>query len=105
MYTYADELTAVIIGCCPAFAILVNSARTKATYDSQGYQKYGSSAADKAKGSKIQLRTIGSMATKERSDQSGWETGNMHWADAHSSQEQLRATHEGIIVSTTVTQI
>ncbi|XPS81621.1 hypothetical protein M3J09_013551 [Ascochyta lentis] len=29
---------AVIIGCCPAFAVPVNAFRTKAIYDSQGYR-------------------------------------------------------------------
>jgi hypothetical protein len=100
---------AVIIGCCPAFAVLANNAsRTKPTYDSQGYQKYtGSGGPDKERGGKIMLRTIGSTAirsTKDRNCHLGLETMDAHWAEAHSSQEQLRATHEGIIVSTTVVQ-
>jgi len=52
----------------------------------------------------VQLRTIGSMGTRERNHHLGLETTDLHWADAHSSQEQLRATHDGILVSTTVTQ-
>lgn len=100
-------LPAVIIGCCPAFAVLANnSARTKPTYDSQGYQKY-TGTTDKERGSRIMLRTIGSTAaksTKDRNHHLGLETMDAHWAEAHSSQEQLRATHEGIIVSTTVMQ-
>ena len=101
-------LSAVIIGCCPAFAVLANSSsRTKPTYDSQGYQKYTGSGPDKERGSKIMLRTIGSTttrSTKDRNQHLGLETTDAHWAEAHSSQEQLRATHEGIIVSTTVVQ-
>lgn len=53
------------------------------------------------------LRTIGSTtkrSTKDRNHHLGLETTDVHWAEAHSSQEQLRATHEGIIVSTTVVQ-
>ena len=91
-------LPAVIIGCCPAFAVLANnSARTKPTYDSQGYQKY-TGTTDKERGSRIML------STKDRNHHLGLETMDAHWAEAHSSQEQLRATHEGIIVSTTVMQ-
>lgn len=97
-------MLAVIIGCCPAFAVLVNTARTKVTYDSQGYQKYTGSESGQGRGSKIQLRTIGSTATKERNRHLGLDTTDTHWADAHSSQEQLSATHNGILVSTTVTQ-
>ena len=52
----------------------------------------------------MQLRTIGSMGNRERNHHLGLETTDLHWADAHSSQEQLRATHDGILVSTTVIQ-
>jgi hypothetical protein len=44
------------------------------------------------------------MGTRERNHHLDLETTDLHWADAHSSQEQLRATHDGILVSTTVTQ-
>ncbi|KAF2996220.1 hypothetical protein E8E13_002562 [Curvularia kusanoi] len=100
----ADPSPAVIIGCCPAFAVLVNSARTKITYDSQGYRKHTGSDPSQGRGSRVQLKTIGSMTTRERNHHLGLETIDLHWAEAHSSQEQLRATHEGIIVSKTVLQ-
>ena len=44
------------------------------------------------------------MGNRERNHHLGLETTDLHWADAHSSQEQLRATHDGILVSTTVIQ-
>lgn len=92
---------AVIIGCCPAFAILINAFRTKTTYDSRGYRKQTDSNS-KAR-SDVQLRTIGAISTRERNQKLGLQT-DAHWADAHSSQEELRADHDGIMVSTTVTQ-
>ncbi|KAH6639598.1 hypothetical protein C7974DRAFT_449703 [Boeremia exigua] len=93
---------AVIIGCCPAFAVLVNAFRTKASYDSHGYRKHTGSGS--GKGSKVQLRTIGGISTRERNQRLGLETTDLHWAGVHSSQEQLKSTHDGIMVSTTVTQ-
>jgi hypothetical protein len=48
--TDADLLLAVIIGCCPAFAILVNAFRLKTLYDSRGYRKQTDSNADKKRG-------------------------------------------------------
>ncbi|KAF1930601.1 uncharacterized protein M421DRAFT_377665 [Didymella exigua CBS 183.55] len=93
---------AVIIGCCPAFAVLINAARTKFSYDSQGYQKHTGGTGQGS--SNVQLRTIGSMRARERNQHLGLETTDLHWAGAHSSQEQLRTTHDGILVSTTVTQ-
>ncbi|KZM25828.1 uncharacterized protein EKO05_0002547 [Ascochyta rabiei] len=95
---------AVIIGCCPAFAVLVNAFRARATYDSQGYRKHTGTGTGQGRGSKVQLRTIGSMGTRERNRRLGLDTTDSHWADAHNSQEQLSATHDGILVSTTVTQ-
>ncbi|KAL6705710.1 hypothetical protein ACN47E_006499 [Coniothyrium glycines] len=95
---------AVIIGCCPAFAILVNAFRAKATYDSRGYRRHLESHSGKNDGSRIQLQTIGSMSTRERDQKLGLETTTSHWADAHSSQEELRGNHDGILVLTTVTQ-
>lgn len=102
--TRANLPPAVIIGCCPAFAVLANSSRTKITYDSQGYRKYTGSGPSQGRGSKLRLKTIGSTTTRERNHHLGLETTDLHWAEAHSSQEQLRATHEGIIVSKTVLQ-
>jgi hypothetical protein len=32
----------------------------------------------------------------------GLDTADLHWVDVHSSQEELRAKHDGILVSTTV---
>lgn len=32
----------------------------------------------------------------------GIDTADLHWVDVHSSQEELRAKHDGILVSTTV---
>lgn len=99
-----DIPTAVIIGCCPAFAVVGNAFRTRVAYNSQGYRKHAGSGPGQGGGSKVQLRTIGNMRTRERNHHLGLDTTDLHWADAHSSQEQLRATHDGILVSTTVTQ-
>jgi len=103
-HSNANALPAVIIGCCPAFAILINAFRTKTTYDSRGYRKQTESNSAKGGGSNVQLRMIGGISTRERNRNLGLQTTDSHWADAHSSQEGLRAEHNGIMVSTTVTQ-
>jgi hypothetical protein len=90
----------VIIGCCPAFAVLANAFHTKTKYNSRSYQKQSESDTGRKIGSKIQLRTIGSVETRERNQQFGLET----WADAHGSQEELRSNYNGILISNTVTQ-
>ncbi|KAH7089559.1 hypothetical protein FB567DRAFT_618786 [Paraphoma chrysanthemicola] len=109
---------AVIIGTCPAFAILINAFRTKSTYDSRGYRKQTDS---KSGGGEVALQTIGSMSTRERNQKLGLQSSDSHWADVHSSREDLRAEdadedrglgaeygrgrgHEGIMVRTTVVQ-
>ncbi|KAF2031607.1 hypothetical protein EK21DRAFT_35065, partial [Setomelanomma holmii] len=78
----------VIIGTCPAFAILINAFRTKTIYDSRGYRKQTESNSGKAGGS-VQLRTIGGISTRERNQKLGLQSTDDHWADAHSSQQEL----------------
>ena len=89
---------AVIIGCCPAFAILVNAFRSKTPDDSRGYRKHGESNSNSKGGSKIELQTIGSGGGRRQGV--GLDTIDSYWAGAHSSQEELRTKHEGILVST-----
>ncbi|XP_014560490.1 hypothetical protein COCVIDRAFT_88942 [Bipolaris victoriae FI3] len=96
---------AVIIGCCPAFAVLTNSARTKASYDSHGYRRQADSDTNKNHGSRIELGTIGSRATRDITKVVGLNTIDLHWLCAQNSQEELRVKHgSSIMVSTTVTQ-
>jgi hypothetical protein len=92
----ADKWEAIIIGCCPSFAVLVNTFRSEVAYDSQGYRKYSRSFKAQSGSKPIQLRI------RERNHQIGLDTTDLHWADAHSSQEQLRTTHDGILVSETI---
>ncbi|KAF1837316.1 hypothetical protein BDW02DRAFT_160761 [Decorospora gaudefroyi] len=94
---------AVIIGCCPAFAVLVNAFRIKTSYNLRSYRKQTDSNAHSKSGSKIQLRTIGSRRVRDQ--EFGFDTTDSHWAQAHSSQEELRAKHDGVLVSTTVTHV
>jgi hypothetical protein len=96
LYDDADKWEAIIIGCCPSFAVLVNAFRSEVAYDSQGYRKYSRSFKAQSGSKPIQLRI------RERNHQIGLDTTDLHWADAHSSQEQLRTTHDGILVSETI---
>ena len=100
----SDLFTAVIIGCCPAFAVLVNLFRSKASYGSDGYQKQTESNAGRHGGIRMELRTIGIRGTREKNQRLGLNSVDLHWAGAHSSQEELRAKHDGIMISTSVTQ-
>ncbi|KAI4681140.1 uncharacterized protein J4E88_005647 [Alternaria novae-zelandiae] len=92
---------AVIIGCCPAFAVLLNAFRVNTSYDSRGYRRQTDGFADRSKGSRLELRPSGN----NRSPKPIFEQGlaELHWAGAHSSQEELRAKLDGIMISTTVT--
>lgn len=48
----------------------------------------------------MELNTIGCKRDLDKG--LGLDTTDLHWADVHSSQEELRAKHDGILVSTTV---
>ncbi|KAI4632857.1 hypothetical protein J4E80_000216 [Alternaria sp. BMP 0032] len=92
---------AVIIGCCPAFAVLLNAFRFNTSYDSRGYRRQTDGFVDRSRGSRLELRPSGNnRPSKPVFEQ---ELAELHWAGAHSSQEELRAKHDGIRVSTTVT--
>jgi hypothetical protein len=95
-----SSISAVIIGCCPAFAVLVNAFRSNASYDSRGYRRQTDWNADRTGGSRLELKSIG----KERISQQvlGLGSTDLHWTGVHSSQERLRTKHDGIMVSTTV---
>jgi len=87
---------AVIIGCCPSFAVLINAPRKsskKPSYNANGYVKQSED---------VHLRTIVSMTTWSRNKKLGLETTDSLWVDVHSSQEELAANHDGIMVSTSV---
>jgi len=49
----------------------------------------------------LELRPIGNNKPSKPVFEQG--LPELHWAGAHSSQEELRAKHDGIMVSTTVT--
>ena len=87
---------AIIIDCRPSFAVLINATRKsskKPSSDANGYVKQSED---------VRLRTVGSMTTRSRNKNPGLETTDSLWVDVHSSQEELAANHDGIIVSTNV---
>lgn len=87
---------AVIIGCCPSSAVLINASRKSSkmpSHDANGYVKQSEV---------VQLRTIGSITTRSRTKKLGLETTDSPWVDVHSSQEELARNHDGIMESTTV---
>lgn len=81
---------AVIIGNGPAFAMLVNAFRSKSkAYSAQGYRNQIASKSGAQSGF-----NLGTMASVKAHDKLDW--------DAHSSQEELAAAHDGILVTTTI---
>lgn len=59
---------AVIIGCSPSFAVLINATRKsskKPSYNADGYLKQSED---------VRLRTIGSMTTRSKNKKLGFET-------------------------------
>jgi hypothetical protein len=92
-YILLTIFTAVIIGCSPAFAILIRNRlnTSKPSYNAQGYAKQGTDD--------IKMKSIVSSSVRPRRD-----NREPYWDDAHSSQEEL-AKHAGrIVVKTTVHQ-
>jgi len=100
LHTITNLVPAVIIGCCPAFAVLLNAFRFNTSYDSRGYRRQTDGFADRSKGSRLELRPSGNNRPSKPIFEQG--LAELHWAGAHSSQEELRAKHDGIMVSTTI---
>lgn len=92
-------LSAVIIGCCPAFAALYRTARKtqKASYDARGYAKHPSSNSEVPPSSAIHLKSIVSTTGRPKKNSSYYDL------EADSSQEEL-AARSGIYVTKTVVQ-
>ena len=84
---------AVIIGCSPAFAILVRkrSNASKPSYNAQGYVKQASD--------NIRMKSMVSSSIRLQGD-----NRDALWGDAHSSQEELAKNAGRIVVKTTVHQ-
>jgi hypothetical protein len=94
----------MIIGCAPAFALLIRGRLlTRPSYDSKGYIKH--SASDD-----VNLRTIGSSSSRPKAAAGADPETAAFWSERHGSQEELAKTsklngHEGgIVVTTTVHQ-
>ena len=103
---FAKFVSAVIIGCCPGYAVLFNHFRSKrSTYDAHGYRKQPHSRSGERTGDEIQLNTIGSAKTRSRDTRLGLTSNELLWTDVHSSQEELAKNHDGIMVSTTFNQV
>ncbi|KAJ8114400.1 hypothetical protein OPT61_g3714 [Boeremia exigua] len=90
----ADFNLAVIIGCCPSFAVLINAKRKsykKPSYNTGVYDEHPEN---------VKLRTIGSQTTRIKTARLRSEITDSLWIDDHSSQEELATSHSGINIST-----
>ncbi|KAF2030478.1 hypothetical protein EK21DRAFT_100358 [Setomelanomma holmii] len=88
--TLANIPSAVIIGLCPSFAILMRATRQrtkKTSYNAAGYVKQN--------GQKFQLQTIGNKSVQTKGNRT-------FWTEVSSSQEELAGRRDTISVSTTI---
>jgi len=101
LWGMAECSTAVVIGCCPSFAVLFNSWRKKSSskYNSQGYRRQTYAAtlpkSPRTPMNNIHMTTITSVKSQHT---------DRHWSEMHtrhSSQEELARNHDGILVTTT----
>jgi hypothetical protein len=91
--------TAVVIGLCPSFAVLIRVTRKtskKPSYNAGGYVKQD--------GQSFHLQTIGSASARPKSKKRGSNDMETFWTDVRGSQEELAGKHDGISVSTTIRQ-
>ncbi|CAO2647391.1 Nn.00g083130.m01.CDS01 [Neocucurbitaria sp. VM-36] len=92
LWTVLECSIAIIIGCSPAFAVLIrkrmNSSK-KASYNAQGYLKQGTE-------DNIKMKSLVSSNGRGNRD--------IYWDDTHSSQEELAKNAGRIVVKTTVHQ-
>jgi hypothetical protein len=90
---------AVVIGLCPAFAILIRAGRNpskKAKYNSGGYIKQD--------GQSFKLHTIGSSSTRGKNKRIAHGETDLIWTEVNGSQEELAGKPDGISISTTIHQ-
>jgi hypothetical protein len=98
MCVNADRVPAVLIGCCPAFAMYVNAFRTKTAYDSRGYHKYTQDNNGERNGSNVQLRAVRKSSARTRDDEASLETTELYEIDARSSLGALETHPRGVTV-------
>ncbi|KAH4033735.1 hypothetical protein HBI81_154470 [Parastagonospora nodorum] len=95
LWTVLECSIAIIIGCCPAFAVFIrkrlNSSK-KPSYDAHGYLKQPTS-------DNIQLKSIVRAKPRQKN-----EIVDPYWDDRGSSQEELAKSAGRIVVRTTVYQ-
>lgn len=102
LWTIIENAIAVVIGCCPAFAILYRTSRTPhVSYDTHGYVRHGQSrsGASGRRGDAINMTTGTSGTARSKASRN-----DPYWDDTASSQEELAADTKGIRVTTTVQQ-
>ncbi|KAH7396260.1 hypothetical protein BKA66DRAFT_557129 [Pyrenochaeta sp. MPI-SDFR-AT-0127] len=92
-WTVLECSMAIIIGCSPAFAVLIRkriNTSKKPSYNAQGYIKQGTD--------EVKLKSLNSSNGRLKRDDI-----NMYWEE-HSSQEELAKNAGQILVKTTVHQ-
>lgn len=94
LWTVLETSMAVIIGCSPAFAVIIRKhLQTRNASNGRGYNTQPSASGD------VKMKGMDGSASRQRrvSDIAFWE-------DGHSSQEALAKDGGGILVTTTVHQ-
>jgi hypothetical protein len=95
----ANKDSAVVIGLCPAFAVLIRAGRNnskKAKYSTGGYVKQD--------GQNFKLHTIGGSSTRNKNKRGATSDTDMFWTEVDGSQEELAGKPDGISISTTIQQ-
>lgn len=90
LWTVLETSMAVIIGCSPAFAILIRRhfETHNISYNGQGYRNQPFGLGD------VGMHSLPSASTRSRRG-----SRNTFWDDGHSSQEELAKSDGGILVT------
>jgi hypothetical protein len=98
LWTVTESSKAIIIGCCPAFAVFYRTIHTQAvSYDANGYIRHKMSrpGTNLSHPGAIKMNSITIGAGRRKSTRN-----DKYWDDSRNSQEELAADSKAIMVTT-----
>jgi hypothetical protein len=102
LWTVIETSMAIIIGCCPAFAVFYRATHPRAvSYDTNGYIRHNQSrpGTNPSHTGAIKMNSITIGAGRRKSIRS-----DNYWDDTRSSQEELAVDSKATMVTTSLQQ-